>query len=436
MCGTHNDINDDINDDMNTKVANSKNKGKEGKKLGRAKLNTEGQATRVQLSSNHRNCQAAALILEDARFSNKIRWQVYESCGCRVYVGVDADNKLVASFSCKKRYCRACLLYHMRKLKMRYAPAIDGIYLQHLKDKKHTPNFWMVTLTQPTCTYDELPARLVETQASWRHGYKAGKKIKLTYLNGFRVLEISIVEKKNLGRKPVDHTDYMYHVHQHLIIQRRANARFVLARWLDLHPNASRAAQNITQYYGKIDKNGKYHTGCSELIKYLSKTIDGKDGITSNPYMKAYMWMFDCLKGKRTLFAFGKVRKADDDEMEDWKKSLEDEDMALLDDKTDEEKQKIREDKKFTGKLFKWTKPKRKYMDRQDNTIPLTDAQDFDENNVDHLDPRILHAAKAVGQKKREEEEEVIERRGKELETAKLSKRIETRSYMQCDAHQ
>lgn len=228
------------------------------------------------------------------------------------------SNKIKRKHSCYRRFCLRCAKKTALERDMTLFPSIKQIVDANKRDPKNHASLWFVTLTVPTCTYDKLPERINELQGKFREVYKRMKdKESKAYFNAIRKLEVN--PNPIPGKKAVDHTDYMYHAHLHVLIQGLGNANELRRRWLKECPNARKWSQSVIPF---DRENGTLE----ELLKYISKPVvsTDKESRSNNPRevgmakestwksqarRKAMVYIYDCLKGRRTIFSYGTIKK-------------------------------------------------------------------------------------------------------------------------------
>ena len=127
--------------------------------------------------------------------------------------------------------------------------------------------------------------------------------------------------KKKEVKKALKHTDFMYHVHLHVLIQGEGNARYLKKSWLKRHPEASKYAQDIRKF-------GEENGSLRELLKYLAKPAasgEERRNWTPEAMHKAIAYIYDKLRGKRTMFSYGTVKAA-----KKWKCEIVKDQLMLL----------------------------------------------------------------------------------------------------------
>ena len=274
----------------------------------KVKIKAEAQLTLSQRRSNNYNRCFAGSSLDREEISEKFKNQVLQSCGCGSQIKINEHNQMAKTFTCKKRYCPSCIKNLAWQRDMALYPSIKKIIDMKVRDPKNNAGLWFTTLTLPTCEWHELPAQLDLIQKSWRKIYKQMKhECNKAYMNAIRKLEINPNPKPNV--MPRDKEDYKYHAHLHVLIQGEGNARELRRRWLQMHPKASKAAQDIKKFDAEKGT-------LVEMLKYLSKpVVEGEDGekkessYKSDARRKAMSFIFESLIGRRTIFTYGIIKK-------------------------------------------------------------------------------------------------------------------------------
>lgn len=191
------------------------------------------------------------------------------------------QTKLTSKY-CKNRWCPLCSSIRIAKLIQGYAPQLKQL---------NEPYF--VTLTAPTVTAEELPDRIEQFGKAFRqivNNYKARK----SGMKGIRKAECTI--------RPRD----LYHYHYHVLIESKANAEFLVKRWLEIIPGALPQSQDFRKA-----NEGSF----IELFKYFTKLVvkDKKTGVREIADYKRLDVIFQALKGKRTFQAFGGIKAVSED---------------------------------------------------------------------------------------------------------------------------
>ena len=172
---------------------------------------------------------------------------------------------------------------------IRIAMLIEG-YAPQLK-QLNEPYF--VTLTAPTVPAEELPVRIELFRKSFRQivdNYRARKM----GMKGIRKAECTVRPKG------------LYHYHFHVTIGGKANAEFLVKRWLEIVPGALPQSQDL-----RPADEGSY----IELFKYLTKLVakDKRTGAREIVDYKRLDIIFQALRGKRTFQPFGGLKPVSED---------------------------------------------------------------------------------------------------------------------------
>lgn len=191
------------------------------------------------------------------------------------------QSKLTAKY-CKNRWCPLCSSIRIAMLINGYAPQLKEL---------NEPYF--VTLTAPTVPAEELPERIELFGKAFRqivNNYKARKN----GMKGIRKAECTV--------RPND----LYHYHFHVIIDGKANAEFLVKRWLEIVPGALPQSQDL-----RPANEGSY----IELFKYFTKLVakDKRTGAREIVDYKRLDIIFQALRGKRTFQPFGGLKPVSED---------------------------------------------------------------------------------------------------------------------------
>ena len=251
--------------------------------------------------------QLAGANLDSDHISQVLKDQLLSSTSCGIQLEINDKNEMSRRITCKKRFCRSCCRYMAFEREMAFYPSVNKIIQAHKRDKDYNAKLWLVTLTLPTCEAWELVDRILHVQDEWRYMYKYLKHDDTKgYVNGLRKLEINPNPKKEV-LMPLKHTDYMYHAHLHILIQGRGNAYALRNMWLRRHPEASKKAQHVIPFNVDDSKGGVL----CELLKYLAKPVVSSDRLfASRATNQALAFIYDKLRGRRTIFSYGTVKKA------------------------------------------------------------------------------------------------------------------------------
>jgi len=200
--------------------------------------------------------------------------------GCADTLLVSEINKLTTTY-CKNRWCGVCNRIKTARSINAYFPQLSQLF---------NPVF--VTLTLPTCTADELPARIKDMEEQWRLIYKNTKKAsylrKNNLFKGIRKAECTI--------RPYG----LYHYHFHLILNDWQQAEWLVAQWLHRFPKASHKAQDI---------RFADETSFKELFKYAFKS----EVKASRENAHRFDVVFSALRNKRTFQCFGGINQIKED---------------------------------------------------------------------------------------------------------------------------
>lgn len=210
------------------------------------------------------------------------------SKGKRKTFDMDTGQVKITSTYCKNRWCYYCNRIRIAVNINHYLPQIEKLV-----------NPCFVTLTMPTCKEEELRERLEHYNTCWRKIYqnsydKRKKEVaeKDITLNGVRSIECTL--------RP----NGLYHIHMHLIIEGWHNAEWVVKKWLKLHPEARRVAQDIRPIYVKNEAEPLNIGGLMEVFKYALKM---SVNVRKNDDYKRMDKVFQAFKGRKLLNAFGSV---------------------------------------------------------------------------------------------------------------------------------
>jgi hypothetical protein len=368
-------------------------------------LNAEGKYLRTHVLSNITS-RILAFNNLDEEYEAAYKAQLLRACACRNTTRI-IEMKLNGSFTCKLRFCIACGRYRSVKHRLAFSPSIDKIYQAHLADKTNNANLWVVTLTKPTVSFDELPNAFTELNKRWRSLYNAAKRKKLKNFSGIRKLECTANPIKGLDKKEVKgKEDFTYHAHLHILVHGRGNANFLRREWLKRSPAAQKQCQDIRKFDGNV----------AEILKYVAKPAHGKDAIMSASYSKAVGWIYYNLLGRRTFFSFGEIKKANAAELKAWEEANADDAEEL----TDEKKQDIRADKTWAeGKVFAYDKKQHNFV--ADGTLMLIDKNDLDLDNPAHFSAKKIKAIRRFdSSKKSDVQAHEIDKEAKALADGKI----------------
>lgn len=191
------------------------------------------------------------------------------------------QTKLTSKY-CKNRWCPLCSSIRIAMLIEGYAPQLKQL---------NEPYF--VTLTAPTVLAEELPDRIALFGKSFTQIVNShrGRKMKM---KGIRKAECTVRPKG------------LYHYHFHVIIDGRANAEFLVKRWLEIVPGALPQSQDL-----RPADEGSF----IELFKYFTKLVakDKRTGMREIVDYKRLDIIFQALRGKRTFQPFGGLKAVSED---------------------------------------------------------------------------------------------------------------------------
>lgn len=199
------------------------------------------------------------------------------------------DGENLTSSYCKNRWCLTCNRIRTAININNYGPQLSQF---------GQPYF--VTLTRPTCTIEELPEQLKHYGDTWRKIYKSSNKkdrkaARLNiYLKGVRSIECTL--------RP----DGKYHLHMHIILDGFANAHWLVSEWLSRNSTSTPSAQDV-----RSANSGSM----VELFKYSVKI--SKDVLKSPDYTRLDL-LFQVLKGKRLMSAFGGLKVTPKEEQDNF----------------------------------------------------------------------------------------------------------------------
>lgn len=195
-------------------------------------------------------------------------------------------GRRVTAQYCKNRWCPVCNRIRTAELINTYTPVLRAF---------KEPQF--VTLSAPTCKANELDTELRAYLEAFKRikGYFQTRKNRGQtdiYLKGIRKIEVTYNQTTN-----------EYHPHYHLVVEGKANAEALRARWLYEFPSADRQAQDIR----RADEHS-----IKELFKYITKLWkEGKDGSVEVYSPEILDTIFRAMKGKQAFKAFG-IQKVTD----------------------------------------------------------------------------------------------------------------------------
>lgn len=191
------------------------------------------------------------------------------------------QTKLTSKY-CKNRWCPLCSSIRIAMLIEGYAPQLKQL---------NEPYF--VTLTAPTVLAEELPDRIALFGKSFTQIVNShrGRKMKM---KGIRKAECTVRPKG------------LYHYHFHVIIDGKANAEFLVKRWLEIVSGALPQSQDL-----RPADEGSF----IELFKYFTKLVakDKRTGMREIVDYKRLDIIFQALRGKRTFQPFGGLKAVSED---------------------------------------------------------------------------------------------------------------------------
>ena len=191
------------------------------------------------------------------------------------------QTKLTAKY-CKNRWCPLCSSIRIAMLINGYGPQL-----------KELDEPYFVTLTAPTVSAEELPARIEEFGKAFRQIVN-NKRARKMGMKGIRKAECTV--------RPFD----LYHYHFHIIMAGKANAEFMVKHWLEIVPGALPQSQDL-----RPANEGSY----IELFKYFTKLVvkDKSTGMREIVDYKRLDVIFQALRGKRTFQTFGGLKPVSED---------------------------------------------------------------------------------------------------------------------------
>ncbi|MCF2709208.1 protein rep [Bacteroides pyogenes] len=152
---------------------------------------------------------------------------------------------------------------------------------------------YFVTLTAPTVPAEELQERIVLFGKAFRQIVTNHRARKMG-MKGIRKAECTVRPKG------------LYHYHFHVIIGGKANAEFLVKRWLEVVPGALPQSQDL-----RPANEGSY----IELFKYFTKLVvkDKRTGAKEGVDYKHLDIIFQTLRGKRTFQPFSGLKPVSED---------------------------------------------------------------------------------------------------------------------------
>ena len=374
------------------------------------KLSTEGNRLRVKIKQDavarlQLGAIKESLELGESLFNEKSVLRASAQVQC--YASIDKEgDKIKAVTTCKQKTCVSCARHRAKKLMLKYAPPIQKLYDLHKANPKQCTNFWMLTLTVPAIRFYDLKATYKRMNKVWRDIYVLARKEGRSEYTGLRKFEINSsynpLDPTNPARRNNRLADYTYNPHMHLIIKGQANCKWLREQWLKAWPECREVAQVYTSLGNPHKRNGGWvrrssksfsaqkpvKAGLMELMKYLSKSFSGKNMPRTWAQALPLAYIPEALKGKRTIYAFGGLKGASEEEGKAWaddnRDALEEALDMTLDAKTNEEANTLRPEnaKKRDGR-YHYRPSLRLYV--SDAGESLTEAQDFDEGKPQHM---------------------------------------------------
>lgn len=193
------------------------------------------------------------------------------------------QNGQISTTYCKNRWCLLCN-------SIRTAILING-YMPIIKEFKEP---YFVTLTVPTCSEGVLKSRIITLQLIWTKINKLAQRHKISF-KGIRKAECTL--------RP----DEQYHYHFHVILEGKAQATWLISRWLEYtkHIGARRLAQDMRAVES-------LKGGSLELFKYFTKILSKHNGKSYIDY-KGLNVIFEALKGHKIFNSFGGIKAISED---------------------------------------------------------------------------------------------------------------------------
>jgi thiol-disulfide isomerase/thioredoxin len=181
-------------------------------------------------------------------------------------------DKVVAKY-CRARWCPVCSAIRTSKLTVAYGPELATWT---------APYF--VTLSRPNVKAANLNGEIRSIQKAFVLLAKNVRRTDGIALRAVRKIEVTYNQQTK-----------SYHPHFHILVDSKAAAEALYARWLAVNPTASPKAQDC-----------RPATGWAECLKYCTKLlVKGLDGKTTTPPAHALDAIFKALKGLRTVQPMG-----------------------------------------------------------------------------------------------------------------------------------
>lgn len=227
-----------------------------------------------------------AIAASLARLNSPLKSSYAKSCSCQNLLNISDDGELRSMFYCRARWCPTCQSIKMATMIDRYSPELSKL-----------SDLQFVTLTAPTVEGRYIKYRVSEMLKMWRKITDCARKTRIGFA-GLRKTELKVA---NRG---------LFHAHFHLILQGEDNAVWLVKKWLEMNPRASKKAQDIS-------KITNLENALIELMKYTTKLVcadDASNKIVAKP--EELDTIFRALYRKRIYQAFGGVKAFNEDDME------------------------------------------------------------------------------------------------------------------------
>jgi Replication protein len=217
------------------------------------------------------------LAIDLAELRSPLEKKYRNTVYCAGTLEQDASGKLRGKY-CGNRWCLVCNRVRIARAINRYLPVIAAWECPQL-----------VTLTLPNVPAEELASGTIRDML--RDLVAIGRAIRRTdklRIRALRKLECTYNPERN-----------DYHPHFHIAVEGRAIAEAIVRRWLDLHPDATREAQDIRPCNGNSLK---------ELFKYFTKLIAKRPDRSAPRAVApaaALDVIFSAMKGRRVFQPMG-----------------------------------------------------------------------------------------------------------------------------------
>lgn len=259
-------------------------------KRARAKyLSTPLGAALADLRRSQRVAAEVAGDLESAEQHRRLEKSYRNTVYCAGKL-VQSGEKLEGRY-CSNRWCLVCARVKTGRAINRYAATLAS-----------WPDRWLVTLTAPNVSADELEAELRRYLAVAVAISRSMKGVHRVPLVAVRKLECTYNEKAD-----------SYHPHFHFVVRDEAAARLLLKLWLERQPSASAKAQDVRR---------ASEGDVRELFKYFTKLVTRA---ASNPRARGSVRVvqarkldviFAAMRGLRVFQPIGfQLPKASDEEL-------------------------------------------------------------------------------------------------------------------------